>query len=71
MSMMANAGPYGGPYSQSAGQGLAGAGLGPQLQNKAVLPSNVAPQFSMDKKALPGQVMPGMVGAERFSLIIE
>ncbi|RVE69194.1 hypothetical protein OJAV_G00075470 [Oryzias javanicus] len=60
MSMMANAGPYGGPYGQSAGQGLPGAGLAPQLQNKALLSSNVAQQFSMDKKAPPGQVMPGM-----------
>lgn len=68
MSMMANAGPYGGPYGQSAGQGLPGAGLAPQLQNKALLSNNVAQQFSMDKKAPPGQVMPGMVGTERFSL---
>ncbi|XP_068192711.1 histone acetyltransferase p300 isoform X2 [Antennarius striatus] len=60
MTMMANAGPYGGPYSQSAGQGLPGAGLGPQLQNKAGLPNNMASQFSMDKKAPPSQGMPGM-----------
>lgn len=60
MSMMANAGPYGGPYGQS-GQGLSGAGLGPQLQNKAGLPNNMAAQFGMDKKAPPGQGMPGMV----------
>lgn len=62
MNMMANAGPYGGPYGQSAGQGLPGAGLGPQLQNKAGLPNNMATQFNMDKKVPPGQGMPGMVG---------
>lgn len=61
MNMMANAGPYGGPYGQSAGQGMPGAGLGPQLQNKAGLPNNMAAQFNMDKKAQPGQGMPGMV----------
>lgn len=60
--MMANAGPYGGPYGQSAGQGLSGAGLGPQLQNKTGLPNNMATQFNMDKKVPPGQGMPGMVG---------
>uniref|UniRef100_A0A3P8SWZ7 histone acetyltransferase n=1 Tax=Amphiprion percula TaxID=161767 RepID=A0A3P8SWZ7_AMPPE len=65
MNMMANAGPYGGPYGQSAGQGLPGAGLGPQLQNKAGLPNNMAAQFNMDKKAPPGQAMPGMVGAQQ------
>ena len=62
MNMMASAGPYGGPYSQSAGQGLPGGGLGPQLQNKAGLPNNMANQFNMDKKTAPGQGMPGMVG---------
>lgn len=62
MNMMANAGPYGGPYGQSAGQGLPGAGLGPQLQNKAGLPNNMANQFNMDKKTPPGQGMSGMVG---------
>uniref|UniRef100_A0A8D3CME1 histone acetyltransferase n=1 Tax=Scophthalmus maximus TaxID=52904 RepID=A0A8D3CME1_SCOMX len=41
MNMMANAGPYGGPYGQSAGQGMPGAGLGPQLQNKAGMPNNM------------------------------
>lgn len=61
MNMMANAGPYGGPYGQSAGQGMPGAGLGPQLQNKAAMPNNIANQFNMDKKTLPGQGMPGMV----------
>lgn len=68
MNMMANAGPYGGPYGQSAGQGLPGAGLGPQLQNKAGLPNNMANQFNMDKKTPPGQGMPGMVGFLFFFL---
>uniref|UniRef100_A0A3B4HD66 histone acetyltransferase n=1 Tax=Pundamilia nyererei TaxID=303518 RepID=A0A3B4HD66_9CICH len=62
MNMMANAGPYGGPYGQTAGQGMPGAGLGPQLQNKAGLPSNMAAQFSMEKKTPAGQGMSGMVG---------
>lgn len=53
---MANAGPYGGPYSQTAGQGLPGAGLGPQLQNKASMPNSMLNQFNVDKKALPGMV---------------
>lgn len=66
MNMMANAGPYGGPYGQSAGQGLPGAGLGSQLQNKAGLPNSMAAQFNMDKKAPPGQGMPGMVGCFYF-----
>ncbi|XP_061893003.1 histone acetyltransferase p300-like isoform X2 [Entelurus aequoreus] len=52
MNMMANAGPYGGPYGQSAG-----AGLSPQLQNKAGMPNSM---FNMDKKASAGQGMPGM-----------
>ncbi|TKS91650.1 CREB-binding protein [Collichthys lucidus] len=65
MNMMANAGPYGGPYGQSAGQGLPGAGLGPQLQNKAGLPNNMATQFNMDKKAPPGQGMPGMAAQQQ------
>ncbi|KAL3054184.1 hypothetical protein OYC64_006500 [Pagothenia borchgrevinki] len=63
MNMMANAGPYGGPYGQ-AGQGLPGAGLGPQLQNKAGMPNNMAAQFNMDKKAPPGQGMPGMASQQ-------
>lgn len=56
MNMMANAGPYGGPYSQTAGQGLPGAGLGPQLQNKASMPNSMLSQFNVDKKTLPGMV---------------
>lgn len=69
MSMMANAGPYGGSYGQSAGQGLPGAGLGPQLQNKPGLPNNMANQFNMDKKTPPVQGMPGMVGFSFLCLI--
>lgn len=56
MNMMANAGPYGGPYSQSAGQGLPGAGLAPQLQNKTNMPNSMLNQFNVDKKTLPGMV---------------
>uniref|UniRef100_H3CL96 histone acetyltransferase n=1 Tax=Tetraodon nigroviridis TaxID=99883 RepID=H3CL96_TETNG len=56
MTMMANVGPYGGPYSQTAGQGLPGAGLGPQLQNKASMPNSMLSQFNVDKKTLPGTV---------------
>lgn len=68
MNMMTNAGPYGGPYGQ-AGQGPPGAGLGPQLQNKAGMPNNMAAQFNMDKKAPSGQGMPGMVRSVCFCLI--
>ncbi|XP_037834605.1 histone acetyltransferase p300 isoform X3 [Kryptolebias marmoratus] len=56
--MMANSGPYGGLYSQSAGQGMPGEGLGPQLQNKPG--PNMPTQFSMDKKGPPAQSMPAM-----------
>lgn len=56
MNMMANAGPYGGPYSQSAGQGLPGAGLASQLHNKANMPNSMLNQFNVDKKTLPGMV---------------
>lgn len=56
MNMMANAVPYAGPYSQSAGQALPGAGLGSQLQNKASMPNSMLNQFNVDKKALPGMV---------------
>ncbi|XP_077414693.1 histone acetyltransferase p300 isoform X5 [Vanacampus margaritifer] len=61
MNMIANAGPYGGPYGQSAGQGLPGAGLSPQLQNKAGMANNMASQFNMEKKLPTGQGMPGMM----------
>uniref|UniRef100_A0A8C7M439 histone acetyltransferase n=1 Tax=Oncorhynchus kisutch TaxID=8019 RepID=A0A8C7M439_ONCKI len=62
MNMMANAGPYGGQYGQSVGQGLGGAGLGPQHQNKAGLANSLA-QFNLDKKTPPIQGMAGMVRA--------
>uniref|UniRef100_A0A087Y961 histone acetyltransferase n=1 Tax=Poecilia formosa TaxID=48698 RepID=A0A087Y961_POEFO len=65
MNLMANAGSYGGPYSHSAGQGLPGEGLGPQLQNKAGLPSAMAAQFNMDKKTPPGQGIPGMTAQQQ------
>lgn len=48
--------PYAGPYSQSAGQALPGAGLGSQLQNKASMPNSMLNQFNVDKKTLPGMV---------------
>lgn len=64
--MMAGAGPYGGLYSQSAGQGMPGEGLAPQLQNKPG--PNMPTQFSMDKKGPPAQSMPGMVRFYLFSL---
>ncbi|XP_057716605.1 histone acetyltransferase p300-like isoform X11 [Corythoichthys intestinalis] len=60
MNMIANAGPYGGPYGQSAGPGMPGAGLSPQLQNKAGMPNNMASQFNMDKKVPASQGIPGM-----------
>ena len=69
MNMMANAGPYGGPYGQAGGQGLGGAGLGPQLQNKAGLPNSHA-QFSLDKKTPPGQGMAGMVGDTHMPVFV-
>lgn len=66
MGMMGNAGPYGGPYGQAGGQGLGGAGLAPQLQNKAGMSNSLA-QFSMDKKPQPGmQGMGAMVSATWF-----
>lgn len=66
MGMMGNPGPYGAPYGQSAGQGLGGAGLGQQLQNKAGLPNSMA-QFSLDKKTPAVQGMAGMVRRARLS----
>lgn len=60
MGIMGNPGPYGSPYGQPAGQGLGGTGLGPQLQNKTGLPSNLG-QFNLDKKTPPMQGMAGMV----------
>lgn len=55
MGMMQNAGPYGGPYGQTAGQVMAG-----QLQNKAAMSNSLA-QFNMDKKPQPVQGMAAMV----------
>ncbi|KAK1881675.1 Histone acetyltransferase p300, partial [Dissostichus eleginoides] len=56
MGMMGNpGGPFGGPYAGN--QGLGGAGLGPQLQNKG--PNSLA-QFSVDKKNQPMQGMAAM-----------
>uniref|UniRef100_A0A674BF62 histone acetyltransferase n=1 Tax=Salmo trutta TaxID=8032 RepID=A0A674BF62_SALTR len=49
-----------GPTPQ-AGQGLGGAGLGPQHQNKAGLANSLA-QFNLDKKTPPIQGMAGMAG---------
>lgn len=60
MGMNAGSGPYGGPYGQSASQGLAVAGLAPQLQNKPGLPNSPV-QFNLDKKPQPMHGIPGMV----------
>ncbi|KAM4535424.1 histone acetyltransferase p300 isoform 2-T2 [Fundulus diaphanus] len=65
MNLMSNAGSYGGPYSHSAGQGLPGEGLAPQLQNKPGLPNSMAAQFNMDKKTPPGQGIPGMTAQQQ------
>uniref|UniRef100_A0A6Q2Y202 histone acetyltransferase n=1 Tax=Esox lucius TaxID=8010 RepID=A0A6Q2Y202_ESOLU len=62
MNMMVNAGPCGGPYGPPAGQGLGGAGLGPQLQNKAGMAGSLA-QFNVDKKAPPVQGQASAVGS--------
>ncbi|XP_038165293.1 histone acetyltransferase p300 isoform X2 [Cyprinodon tularosa] len=67
MNLMANAGPYGGTYSHSAGQGLPGEGLAPQLQNKTGLPNSMAAQFNMDKKTPPVQRIPGMTTQQQQS----
>lgn len=62
MGMMGNpGGPFGGPYQGN--QGLGGAGLGPQLQNKGPM-ANSLPQFNVDKKNQPMQGMASMVGNE-------
>ncbi|KAG7491521.1 hypothetical protein MATL_G00004320 [Megalops atlanticus] len=63
MGLMGNPGPYGGPFGQSTAQGLGGAGLGPQLQNKAGLPNSLA-QFNLDKKTQPVQGMAGMASQQ-------
>lgn len=49
MGMMGNPGAFGGPYTGQGNQGLGGAGLGPQLQNKGPMA-----QFNVDKKPLQG-----------------
>uniref|UniRef100_A0A7M4FQH2 histone acetyltransferase n=1 Tax=Crocodylus porosus TaxID=8502 RepID=A0A7M4FQH2_CROPO len=59
MGMMSNPSPYGSPYSQNTGQQIGASGLGPQMQNKAGLPNSL-PQFTMDKKPVPGAGMPNM-----------
>ncbi|KAF7248760.1 hypothetical protein EYD10_05448 [Varanus komodoensis] len=59
MGMMNNPSPYVPPYSQNTGQPIGASGLGPQMQNKPVLPNSL-PQFPMDKKPVPGPVMPNM-----------
>lgn len=62
MGMMGNpGGPFGGPYTGQGNQGLGGAGLGPQLQNKSPLGNSLA-QFNVDKKNQPMQGMAAMVG---------
>uniref|UniRef100_A0A667XMB9 histone acetyltransferase n=1 Tax=Myripristis murdjan TaxID=586833 RepID=A0A667XMB9_9TELE len=62
MGMMGTpGGPYGAPYAGQANQGLGGAGLGPQLQNKGPMANSLA-QFNVDKKSQPMQGMAAMVG---------
>ncbi|XP_068098213.1 histone acetyltransferase p300 [Hyperolius riggenbachi] len=53
LGIMNNSNPYGSSYGQNSGPHLGTAGIGSQMQNKAVL-QNSLPQFSLDKKpALP------------------
>ncbi|KAE8284496.1 Histone acetyltransferase p300 [Larimichthys crocea] len=60
MGMMGNpGGPFGGPYAGQGNQGLGGAGLGPQLQNKGLMANSLA-QFNVDKKNQPMQGMAAM-----------
>lgn len=62
MGMMGNPGvPFGGPYGGQGNQGLGGAGLGPQHQNKGPMANSLA-QFNVDKKNQPMQAMAAMVG---------
>lgn len=62
MGMMGNpGGPFAGPYAGQGNQGLGGAGLGPQLQNKGPMANSLA-QFNVDKKNQPMQGMAAMVG---------
>ncbi|KAK7944349.1 hypothetical protein WMY93_000077 [Mugilogobius chulae] len=60
MGMMGNSGgPFGGPYAGQGNQGMGGAGLGPQLQNKGPMANSLA-QFGVDKKNSPMQGMAAM-----------
>ncbi|XP_053577371.1 histone acetyltransferase p300 isoform X2 [Bombina bombina] len=59
MGLLTNPNPYGASYGQSTGPQLA-AGLASQMQNKAAH-QNSLPQFSMEKKPIPGAGMPNMV----------
>uniref|UniRef100_A0A673AQ95 histone acetyltransferase n=1 Tax=Sphaeramia orbicularis TaxID=375764 RepID=A0A673AQ95_9TELE len=54
-------GPFGGPYAGQGNQGIGGAGLGPQIQNKGSMANSLA-QFSVDKKNPNMQGMAPMVG---------
>lgn len=68
MGMMGNpGGPFGTPYAGQGNQGLGGAGLGPQLQNKSPMANNMA-QFNMDKKNQPMQGLAALVGLKYLSL---
>uniref|UniRef100_A0A673APD9 histone acetyltransferase n=1 Tax=Sphaeramia orbicularis TaxID=375764 RepID=A0A673APD9_9TELE len=59
-SMMHPGGPFGGPYAGQGNQGIGGAGLGPQIQNKGSMANSLA-QFSVDKKNPNMQGMAPMV----------
>ncbi|XP_029933497.1 histone acetyltransferase p300 isoform X2 [Myripristis murdjan] len=64
MGMMGTpGGPYGAPYAGQANQGLGGAGLGPQLQNKGPMANSLA-QFNVDKKSQPMQGMAAMASQQ-------
>ncbi|KAI4799116.1 hypothetical protein KUCAC02_019237 [Chaenocephalus aceratus] len=73
MGMMGNpGGPFGGPYAGN--QGLGGAGLGPQLQNKgpnslAQAPSSRSPVLSAPSGAPVGGGSPGMGPNAQASLV--
>lgn len=61
--------PFGGPYGGQGNQGLGGAGLGPQLQNKGPMANSLA-QFSVDKKNQPMQAMGSMVRIKQSTMCI-
>ncbi|XP_057682643.1 histone acetyltransferase p300 isoform X2 [Corythoichthys intestinalis] len=64
MAMMGNQGvPFGGTYAGQGNQGLGGAGIGPQHQNKGPMTNSLA-QFTVDKKNQPVQGMATM-GAQQ------